>query len=190
MKLFIKNMVSLRCKMIVKSALKNQGLHYTSVELGEVEIKENISAEKFEDLKVALLRYGLELMDDKRITLIEKTKKIIIEMVHYTDELPRVNFSDYLSEKINHDYTQLSKIFSEVKGTTIENFIIAHKIERVKELLVYNELTLKEIAGKLHYSSTAHLCNQFKKVTGLTPSFFKKMKRKRFIAIKKLKKGI
>ncbi|MBC8046053.1 MAG: AraC family transcriptional regulator [Fimbriimonadaceae bacterium] len=186
MKLFIKNMVSLRCKMIVRSELENLGLHYTVVELGEVRIKEIISDEKHEALKSALLKSGLELMDDKKAMLIEKIKNVIVEMIHYSDEHPVVNFSEYLGKKLNYDYTYLSNLFSEVKGITIEHFIISHKIERVKELLVYNELTLTEISWKLGYSSVSHLSNQFKKVTGLTPSFFKKMKHKRLIALENL----
>lgn len=181
MKLFIRNMVSLRCKMIVKSELEALALPYTVVELGEVEIKGTLSREKQGKLKVALLKSGLELMDDKKAMLIEKIKNVVVEMVHYSDEPPKTNFSDYLSEKLQYDYTYLSNLFSEVKGTTIEHFIIAHKIERAKELLIYDELTLTQIAYKLHYSSVAHLSNQFKKVTGLTPSFFKGMKHKRLI---------
>ncbi len=179
MKLLIKNMVSLRCKMIVKSELEKLGYHWTVVELGEVEIIENVSVKEQNLLKTALLKYGFELMEDKKSMLIEKIKTIIIELIHYSDEPLSINFSDYLSKKLSYDYNYLSNLFSEVKGTTIEHFIIAHKIERAKELLIYNELTLTEIAWKLHYSSVAHLSNQFKKVTGLTPSFFKKMKHKR-----------
>ena len=149
----------------------------------EVEIMENISVEQREQLKVALLNTGLELMDDKRAVLIEKIKNVIIEMVHYTDELPKSNFSDYISEKLHYDYTYLANLFSEVQGTTIEHFIIAHKIERVKELIIYDELNLTEIAWNMHYSSVAHLSNQFKKVTGLTPSHFKQLKNKRRVAI-------
>ena len=182
MKLFIKNMVSLRCKIIVKAELENLGLHHSIVELGEVEIKEELSEKQYGLLKAALLKYGLELMEDKKSILIEKVKNIIVEMIHYSDEPPRINYSDYLSEKLNYDYNYISNLFSEVKGTTIEHYIIAHKIERAKELLIYNEHTLTEIAYMLHYSSVAHLSNQFKKVTGLTPSFFKKMKHKRLIA--------
>jgi len=186
MKLFIRNMVSIRCKMIVKQVLENLGLHYTVVELGEVEIKENISDKKQEALKAALLVSGLELMDDQKAILIEKIKNAIVEMVHYTDELPKTNFSFYISKKLNYDYNYLSNLFSEVKGITIEHFIIAHKIELAKELLIYNELSLTEIAYKLHYSSVAHLSNQFKKVTGLTPTFFRNMKHKRLTALEKL----
>ncbi|MDB5205024.1 MAG: helix-turn-helix transcriptional regulator [Flavisolibacter sp.] len=175
-------MVSLRCKMIVKSELEKLGLHFTIVELGEVEIREKLSAKKQIELKAAMIRYGLEVMEDKKSMLIEKVKNIIVEMIHYTDEPPTVNFSDFLSEKLEYDYNYLSNLFSEVKGTTIEHYIISHKIERAKELLIYNELTLTEIAYKLHYSSVAHLSNQFKKITGLTPSFFKNMKHKRLIA--------
>ncbi len=172
-------MVSLRCKMVVKTELEKLGLHYTSVELGEVNVRENISVKQRDQLKIALLKSGLELMDDKRSMLIEKIKNVIVEMVHYADELPKTKTSDYISKKLKHDYTYLSNLFSEVAGTTIEHFIIAHKIEKVKELLVYDELSLTEIANKLHYSSVAHLSNQFKKVTGLTPSHFKKLSHKR-----------
>jgi AraC-like DNA-binding protein len=174
-------MVSLRCKMIVKSELEALELPYTVVELGEVDIKGSLTPERHDMLKAALLKSGLELMDDRKAMLIEKIKNVVVEMVHYSDEQPRTNFSDYLSDKLQYDYTYLSNLFSEVKGTTIEHFIIAHKIERAKELLIYDELTLTQIAHKLHYSSVAHLSNQFKKVTGLTPSFFKAMKHKRLI---------
>ncbi|MEJ7677386.1 MAG: helix-turn-helix transcriptional regulator [Segetibacter sp.] len=173
MTLFIKNMVSIRCKMLVKAELEALDLHPMVVELGEVTIKENISVEKQQCLKIALLESGLELMDDKKIILFQKIKNEIIEMIHYSDELPEINFSDYLSKKLNCNYICLSNLFSEVKGTTIENYVIAHKIERVKELLVHDKLTLTDIAYKLHYSSVAHLSNQFKKVTGLTASFLK-----------------
>ena len=179
MKLFIKYMVSTRCKMVVKDELKKIGLHFIIVDLGEIEIMENISDEKRALLRKGLANSGLELMDDKKAILIEKIKNVIIEMVHYSDEMPKVNYSDYISEKLHHDYTYLSNIFSEVKGMTIQQFIINHKIERAKELLLYDEYNLTEIAYKLNYSSVAHLSNQFKKVTGLTPSHFKKLKEKR-----------
>ena len=186
MKLLIKNMVSLRCKMIVKSLLDDIGVHNTVVELGEVELRKELSSRQQQHLKTGLLKYGLELMEDKKSILIEKIKTIIIEMIHYSDEPPMFNFSAYLSEKLNYDYNYLSSLFSEVKGTTIEHYIISHKIERAKEMLIYDALTLTEIAARLHYSNVAHLSNQFKKVTGLTPSFFKKMKHKRFIALENL----
>jgi AraC-like DNA-binding protein len=182
MKLLIKNMVSLRCKMIVKSELDKMQLHYSVVELGEVEIREDLSAEQQQELKRVLLQSGLELMEDKKSMLIEKIKNIVVEMIHYSDEPPLLNFSAFLSNKLNYDYNYLSNLFSEVKGTTIEHFIIAHKIEKAKELLIYDELTLTQIAEKLHYSNVAHLSNKFKKVTALTPTFFKKMKNKRLIA--------
>jgi AraC-like DNA-binding protein len=172
-------MVSLRCKMVVKDELKKLGLHYTTVDLGMVEIIEDLREPQREKLRAQLLKSGLELMDNKRAILIEKIKNVIIEMIHYSDELPVVNYSDYISQKLNHDYTYLANIFSEVKGITIQQFIINHKIEKVKELLLYDELNLTEIAYKLNYSSVSHLSNQFKKVTGLSPSFFKQLKQKR-----------
>ena len=172
--------------MIVKDALEKMHLHYTMVELGEVEIIEDLTPDQKKDLKMNLLKSGLDLMEDKKSILIEKIKNIVVEMIHYSDEPPLINFSAYLSKKLNYDYNYLSNLFSEVKGTTIEHFIISHKIERAKELLIYNELTLTQIAEKLHYSNVAHLSSQFKKVTGLTPSFFKKMKHRRLIALENL----
>ncbi|MCX6234084.1 MAG: AraC family transcriptional regulator [Bacteroidetes bacterium] len=183
MKLFIKYMVSIRCKMVVKSELDKLALHYRKVDLGEVDVRENITPEQRDQLKTSLLKSGLELMDDKKAILIEKIKTIIIEMIHYADEPPKTNFSDYLCEKLNYDYTYLANLFSEVTGITIEHYIIAHKIERVKELLIYDELNLTEISYKLNYSSVAHLSNQFKKVTGLTPTFFKQLKRKKRLTL-------
>jgi AraC-like DNA-binding protein len=165
--------------MIVKSELEKLGLNYKNVELGEAEIIEDISARQLAELNAALKKSGLELMDDKKSILIEKIKNVIVEYVHYSDEPLKINFSNHLSGKLNHDYTYLSNLFSEVQGTTIEHFIIVHKIERVKELLVYDELNLTEIAYKLHYSSVAHLSTQFKKITGLTPSHFKQLRNKR-----------
>jgi AraC-like DNA-binding protein len=165
--------------MVVKSELEKLGLQYKKVDLGEVEIIGGLTNEQHEQLKTSLFKSGLELMDDKKAVLIEKIKNVIIEMVHYADEPPKINFSDYLSEKLDYDYTYLSNIFSEVTGITIERYMIAHKIERVKELLLYDELTLSEISYRLNYSSVAHLSNQFKKVTGLTPTYFKSLKHKR-----------
>ena len=164
--------------MLVKEEFNKLGLHFI-VDMGVVDIMEDITPEQREQIKIALLKSGLELMDDKKAVLIEKIKAVIIEMIHYTDELPKVNFSDFLSEKLNYDYTYLANLFSEVQGTTIEKFIISHKIERVKELIIYDELNLTEIAWNMHYSSVAHLSNQFKKITGLTPSHFKNLKDKR-----------
>lgn len=177
-------MVCTRCKMAVKSELENLGLQYTSIELGEVEIIGDISSEQKNRLNIALKMIGLELMDDKKSILVERIKTIIIELVHYTDRQIKVNLSDFLSQKLNYNYTYLANLFSEVKGTTIEHFYLAHKIEKVKELLIYDELNLSEIAYKLHYSSVAHLSNQFKKITGLTPSHFKKLKHKRRITLR------
>ncbi len=171
-------MVCMRCKMVVKSELDKLGLHYGKVELGEVEIMEDISAQQLDSLGFSLKESGLELMNDKKSILVEKIKTLIIELVHYNDDQIKINLSDYLSEKLNYNYTYLANLFTEVKGTTIEQFVIAHKIEKVKELLVYHDLNLTEIAWKLHYSSVAHLSNQFKKKTGLTPSQFKNLKNK------------
>lgn len=172
-------MVSLRCKMMVKEELLKLGLHYVIVDLGMIEILEDITPDQRLQLKENLMKSGLELLDTKKSILIEKIKNVIIEMIHYTDELPKVNYSDYIGEKLGHDYTYLANVFSEVKGITIQQFIIIHKIERVKELLIYDELNLTEISYKLHYSSVAHLSNQFKKITGLTPTFYKQLKDKR-----------
>ncbi len=183
MKLYIKYMVSIRCKMIVKSELDKMGLQYRRVDLGEADLTDSFSAEQHDQLKLALLRSGLELMDDKRAMLVEKVKNLVVEMIHYADELPSVKKSVYISGKLQHDYTYLANLFSEVTGITIEHFIIAHKIEKVKELLLYDELNLTEISYKLHYSSVAHLSNQFKKVTGLTPTYFKRLKHKRLTAL-------
>jgi len=172
-------MVSNRCKLAVKEELKKLGLHFIVVGLGEVEIMEDLTLEQQRLLQVGLVSSGLELMDDKRAVLIEKINNVIMEMIHHSEEVPRVNYSDYISEKLNYDYTYLSNLFSEVKGITIQQFIIIHKIEKVKELLFYNELNLTEISYKMHYSSVAHLSNQFKKVTGLTPSAYKHLKDKK-----------
>ena len=164
--------------MVVKNELNNLGLHYGPVELGEVEVIEDLSQEQIEHLNSGLKNFGLELMDDKKSIMVERIKTIIIELVHYTDDQIKVNLSDYLSEKLDHNYTYLANIFSEVKSTTIEQFYISHRIEKAKELLVYDDLNLTEIAWKLHYSSVAHLSYQFKNKTGLTPSQFKSLKNK------------
>lgn len=179
MKLFIKYMVSLRCKMLVIEELEKLGIKYLSVDLGVAETQEDISQEQRDTLKENLLKSGLELLDDHRTILIEQIKNVVIEMIHYSDELPKVNYSDYISEKLNHNYTYLSNLFSEVKGITLQQFIIMHRIEKVKELLLYDELNLTEISYRMQYSSVAHLSNQFRKVTGLTPSFYKQLRKKR-----------
>ena len=172
-------MVCIRCQMVVKAELEKMGLHYVEVKLGEANVIEDIEPEQLTQLDIALKKSGLELMDNKKSILVEKIKNTIIELVHYSEEQIKVNLSDYLSEQLNYDYTYLANLFSEVKGTTIEKYYLAHKIERVKELIVYDNLTLTEISYRMHYSSVAHLSNQFKKITGLTPSHFKMLKNKR-----------
>jgi AraC-like DNA-binding protein len=165
--------------MVVKAELEKLGMHSIDVKIGEANITENIEPEKLLQLDAALRKSGLEIMDDKRSILVERIKSAIIELVHYNEEQIKVNLSDYLSEKLSYDYTYLANLFSEVKGITIEKFFLTHKIEKVKELIVYDELNLSEIAFKMHYSSVAHLYNQFKKITGLTPTHFKNLKNKR-----------
>ena len=179
MKLYIKNMVSNRCKMIVKSELDELGLHYIMTELGVVDVLENLTDEQHKKLNANLEKSGFGLLDDKKRVLIERVKNIIVELVYYSEEQPKVNLSNFLSEKLNYDYTYLANLFSENQNTTIEHFLLTHKIERVKELLVYDEISLTEIAYKLHYSSVAHLSNQFKKITGLSPSSYKNLRLKR-----------
>jgi AraC-like DNA-binding protein len=179
MKVYIKNMVSLRCKMIVKGELERLGVGYSIIDLGMVELSQELTSKERAQLKESLLLSGLELMDDKKSEVIEQIKNVVVSMIHYSDEVPRVNYSDYISERLSYNYNYLSHLFSEMKGITIQQFIINHKIERVKELLLYNELNLTEISYKMHYSSVAHLSNQFKKVTGISPSTFKQFQYKR-----------
>lgn len=164
--------------MVVKSELEKLGLHPIYIELGEIEIKESNIEKLKDDLIVNLQTLGFDLMDDKQSKTIEKIKNLIVELVHYQNNNTKYKLSDYLSQNILQDYNTLSHLFSEVEGTTIEKYFINQKIEKVKELLTYHELNLNEIAERLHYSSVAHLSNQFKKVTGFTPTFFKKMKNK------------
>jgi len=179
-------MVSNRCKMAVSDELKKLGLHFVVVDLGEVDVMEDPTVTQLEQLRIGLHSSGLELMDDKKGVLIEKIKNAIIEMIHHSDEVIKTNFSDYLSEKLKYDYTYLSNLFTEVQGTTIAQFITAHKIERIKELMMYDELNITEIAWKMNYSSVAHLSNQFKKVTGLSPSQFKQLKDKKRMNIEEI----
>ncbi|MEX1261848.1 MAG: AraC family transcriptional regulator [Balneolaceae bacterium] len=186
MKLYIKHMVSLRCKMLVKDELKRLGVGRVVVELGWVEIQEDFTEEQLEIFRKNLQKTGLELLEDKKNILVERIKSVIVEMIHFQDEIPNVNDSDFISDKLNRDYTYLSNTFTEVKGITIQQYIIMCKIEKVKELLLYDELTLTEIAYQLHYSSVAHLSNQFKKVTGLTPTYFKQMEKKRKCSLEDL----
>jgi len=170
-------MVSLRCKIVVKEELDKLKLKHTSIELGEVNLEKDITGDERELLRKGLLKKGLELIDDKKSLLIAKTKTIIIELIHYTEENTKINYSDFISEKLNYNYNQLATLFSEVTGTTIANYIIINKIERVKELLLYDELSLTEISHLMEYSSVAHLSSQFKRITGLTPTYFKKIKK-------------
>lgn len=186
MKIFIKYMLSNHCKMAVKGALKELGLHFIVVDLGEVEIMETLTPGQREQLKLILLSSGLELMDDKRALLIEAIKNSIVEMVYGQEEMVKIKNSDYLSQKLGYDYTFLANLFSEVQGSTIEQSIIAHKIERIKELILYDDLSITDIAWKMNYSSVAHLSNQFKKFTGFTPSHFKLLKDKRLNNIEEL----
>ncbi|MDR1092379.1 MAG: AraC family transcriptional regulator [Prevotella sp.] len=174
--LYIKNMVCDRCKIVVKSELEKLGIIPLHIDLGEVTLTSPLNDEQKTSIKNRLDSLGFELINDKKSRLIEQIKTTIIELVHYNNNELKVNLSDYLSDKLHHDYNYISNLFSEIEGTTIEKYFIAQKIEKVKELLAYDELTLSEIAFRLNYSSTAHLSNQFKKVTGLTPSHFKTIK--------------
>lgn len=179
MKLYIQNMVCLCCKKVVIAELNKMDLSYTSLELGEVDLLKTITNKQKIHLKKELHEYGLELMEDKKAILVEKIVAIIVYMIHESENLPDVNFSVFLTSQLNQDYHSLSTLFSKTKGVTIEHFIILHKIEKVKELIMYDELSLTEISYKLHYSSVAHLSHQFKKITGLTPTFFKSIKKKK-----------
>jgi AraC-like DNA-binding protein len=178
MKLNIKKMVSNRCKIIVKSELEKLGINFIRVDLGGVELMESVSDEQIDLLNAGLVRSGLALLNDRKSILIEKIKIVIIEIVHYSDEQLKINFSDYLSEKLNYNYTYLANLFSENQGITIEHYFLKHRIERVKELLIYDDLNITEIAYKVHFSSVGHLSNQFKKLTGLTPTQYKHLKNK------------
>ncbi len=183
-------MVTIRCKMIVTSELERLAIGYTSVDLSQVMLNDDLNKSQHDNLKINLLKFGLELMDDKRSMLIEKIKNVVIEMIHYEETIPSTNNSTYITSRIPFDYNYLSTLFSEVQGITIEHFIILHKIEKVKELLIYDELSLTAIAAKLHYSSVGHLSNQFKKITGLTPSFFKNLKEHRRTTLDNLSSDI
>ena len=183
MKLFIKYMVSVRCKMVVKSILEELNIPYEKIELGEVELKSEILRPDLVKFGLTLQKSGLELIEDRKSILVEKIKNTIVEMIHYKDEMGGTKNSYYISKKLNHNYNYLANLFSEVTGSSIAHYIIAHKIEKAKELLVYYELPLSEIAWKLHYSSAAHLSNQFKKITGITPSSFKKLEEKKLIPL-------
>lgn len=179
-------MVSQRCKMVVKEAFSALGLQYISVDLGVVDVLGDLSDDQQSKLKDWLQRSGLELLDDKKAILIERIKNIVVEMIHHSDDLPELKYSEYISQALGYNYTYLANIFSEVKGITIQQYIIINKIEKVKELILYNDLNLTEISYKLNYSSVAHLSRQFKKITGLTPSYFKKIRDKKRINLEDL----
>ena len=179
MELYIKYMVSHRCKLVVMSALDEMGVQYGPVELGKVNVARELTAEQIDQLATTLMRSGLELLDNKSAILVEKIKGIIIEMIHYSEEVPKVNFSHHISDKLSFNYTYLANLFSQTTGTTIEHYIIVQKVERIKELLLYDNVNISEISYRMDYSSPAHLSNQFKKITGLTPSYFKKLKKYR-----------
>ncbi|MHA4807253.1 helix-turn-helix domain-containing protein [Flavitalea flava] len=183
MKLYIRNMVCNRCITAVRAELELLGLQPVSITLGEVEVEGEISKEVLTRLGDSLLQLGFELIDDRKSRIIEKIKNELVNLVHYTEEQPRTNLSDFLSSKLNHDYNYLSTLFSDVEGITIEKYFIAQKIEKAKELLMYDELTLSEIAFRLGYSSVGYLSNQFKKVTGFTPSHFKTIREKKRIPL-------
>ena len=179
-------MVCGRCKMVVKSELDKLGLQTIAVELGEVELQDNITDSQKELLLKNLQALGFDLIDDKKSKTIEKIKNLIVDLVHHKNNELKVNLSDYLVENLNQDYSTLSNLFSEIENTTIEKYFISQKIEKVKELLIYNELSLSEIADMLNYSNVAHLSNQFKKITGFTPTYFKQLKDKKRIQIENL----
>ena len=186
MKAFIRNMTTVPSQRQVKSIVEKLGLQLVSIDIGEIEVGEILSAQQYDKLKESLHQNDFEMISGKENILTEKIKNVVIEMIHYSDEMPVIKYSSYISSKLKTNYTYLSKIFSRVKNVTIEHFIILHKIERVKQLLLFNDLTLSEIAWKLHYSSTAHLSAQFKKITGITPSLFKKLKYKNLVPLESL----
>ena len=174
--LFIKNMVCNRCIMMVQNELDKLDLNVKNIRLGEVTFDKELIVEEKRKLDEALTLLGFQVIDDKKSLIIEKIKNIIIDLVHHQNNDAKINLSDVLSSQLHHDYNYLSNLFSDIEGTTIEKYFIAQKIEKVKELLVYDELSLSEIAFRLNYSSVAYLSNQFKKITGLTPSHFKQIK--------------
>jgi len=178
LKLHIKNMVCLRCQLSVKTELEKLGIPYTYVKIGEAEIIGEIMPETMEQLQSNLHEVGLSVLTNKKKILVEQITSTIIELVHFTEDQIKVNLSDFLSEKLNYNYTYLANLFSEEKGNTIENFYLTHKIERVKEMIIYEDLNLTEISYRLHFSSVSHLSNQFKKFTGMTPTQYKLLKNK------------
>lgn len=179
-------MVCARCKMVVESEFEKLGLHTISVELGEVELKQELDDKQKEVLLVNLQTLGFDLIDDKKTKTVERIKNLIVDLVHHKNNDLKINLSDYLAKNLNQDYNSLSNLFSEIENTTIEKYFISQKIEKVKELLIYNELSLSEIADILNYSNVAHLSNQFKKITGFTPTSFKQSKDKKRIQIENI----
>jgi len=183
MKLYIKNMVSICCKRVVKSELKKLGVYYLGVQLGEIEIQGEITECQREKFRIALQRFGLDLLEDRKTILMERIKNLIVEIVYSPELLRNGSYSDFIARRLHYHYTYLSNIFSRMMGTTIEQYLIVCKIERAKELISYDELNLTEISFQLNYCSMAHMSNQFKKITGLTPSQFRKMKGKRLYGL-------
>ena len=177
-KIYIKNMVCDRCKLVVTSELEKLGVHPLVVELGEVTLETDLDPSEKENFGQALETLGFEIIDTRKNRLVEKAKTLIIDLVHRQNGELKINLSDYLAGQLQHDYKYISNLFSEMEGSTVEKYFIAQKIEKVKELLAYDELTLSEIAYRLNYSSVAHLSNQFKKVTGMSPSDFKSLDRR------------
>jgi len=186
MKLYVRNMACLSCKVVVQEALEEMEIQLVKVELGEIETKEDLSNAEKQKINDIIKKVGLELLETKQGAIIEKIRQVVIDYVYHTEEKIIINFSDYISKKLNYSYTYLANLFSEVEVNTIEQYVIAMKIERIKELIMFEELSLTEISYKLHYSSVSHLSTQFKKVTGLTPTHFKQLKKKRRIAIQNL----
>lgn len=186
MKLYIKNMVCNRCKMAVDTTITAAGYHINSLELGEADIKEDLNKHQIDELNNKLRHLGFDIIDDRKSRLVEKIKNVIIQLVHHSEDHLSVNLSFLLIDQLHYDYNYLSNLFSEVEGSTIEKYFINQKIEKVKELLTYDELTLSEIAVKMGYSSSAYLSSQFKKVTGLTPGHFKKIKEQKRLNIEDL----
>jgi len=175
MKFYIKNMVCVRCELLVKSEFERMGIPFQSFKSGEIEISDNITEEDKSKVQAALQKLGLEMLDDKKSILVEKTMSVINDLVYYDGIKLKINLSDYLKEKLDYDYAYLFRLFAEVKGITIEQYFINQRIERAKEMLIYDNLSLTEIADKLHFTDTPHLSNQFKKTTGLTPSYFRQI---------------
>lgn len=186
MKIYVKNMACKSCKVVVKNALDELNLTAIKIELGEIETHEDVTDNQKKKLNSIIKKAGLELLEKKQGLLIEKIRKVVVDYVYNSDVKPQKKFSVLLSEQLGYSYAYLTNFFSEVEAATIEQYVILLKVERIKELIILEEFSISQIANKLHYSSTAHLSNQFKKATGLTPSHFKKLKEKRRITIQEL----